>query len=314
MMTTTYTSSSAYFAATGTQTFENFDTPLSVTTSSAIYSDISYSSDANGNLLTFNPNNSGDLYLYFSSAVPAVITFDHPVTSFGISLYGLGTVIGEPSTLQLSTSSGFSADVITNYSSNDSNNSVFVGLVSDVPFTSVTISDLLPPQGGIYVIDGVLLNNLYYGLAPSTLTETAAQLQTLTPSQISALPTQAITSIVSTGPGDTEFTAAQVSALETSGLAVSGPHGTQVELADSIQGIISLLGSQTLAGLANNLVNLEKTGVTNIDVMLFHHALEIPQSVDSLLKEVNQLTTQYHNEPAQAQAVLVGHVLDHLYV
>lgn len=65
-----------------------------------------------------------------------------------------------------------------------------------------------------------------------TLTDTAAGLEALTAAQINSLHAFGVSAIASTGPADTEFSAAQVKALENDGIAVSGPTGVQIELSD----------------------------------------------------------------------------------
>jgi hypothetical protein len=97
---------------------------------------------------------------------PAPITFalNSPVTSFGVFIAGLGTP--GPATLSVINSNGFAANAFVNYVPPNENSSfsdaVFVGLISDEPFTSVTFID---SQVG----DGIFFDNAYYGPAAPVL-------------------------------------------------------------------------------------------------------------------------------------------------
>jgi hypothetical protein len=144
----------------------------------------------------------------------------------------------------------------------------------------------------------------------STLIESAAQLETLTPAQIDQLQPQGTTSIVSTGPGDTEFSAAQVKAIETDGLMVSGPTGAQMELSDSAANVLALLNGHTFADLAVGLQNLEKVGITDMDVSVGQQVFDV--HIDTLLHEVNDLITLLGHESPQAQDHQITEAFNHL--
>jgi hypothetical protein len=147
-------------------------------------------------------------------------------------------------------------------------------------------------------------------VAIHTLTETAAQLENLTPAQLDTLHSQGFTTLQSTGPQDTEFSAAQVKALETDGFMVSGPAGAQMELSDSAANVLSLLNGHTFADLAAGLQKLEKVGVTDMDVTAGQHVFDV--HVDTLLHEVTDLLALHAHEPSQAQEHQIAQAFNHL--
>jgi probable HAF family extracellular repeat protein len=111
----------------------------------------------------------------------------------------------------------------------------------DDPSVSVVFNEGINDRGQI-AGNGFYLNGQtvdYPGfIGNPTLTDSAANLESLTPKDIKALP---VADIVSTGPGNTEFSAAQVKAFEQTGIKVSGPSGTQIDLTDSAANVFSLL-------------------------------------------------------------------------
>lgn len=101
------------------------------------------------------------------------------------------------------------------------------------------------------------------------------------------------------GPADVEFSAAQVKVLETDGVTVSGANGAQIDLSDNFANVFALLKSDSFAGLAAHLQTLEKAGVTDMDVSVGQHVVDV--HVDTLLHEVNDLIALLGHEPLQAQ-------------
>ena len=142
-----------------------------------------------------------------------------------------------------------------------------------------------------------------------TLTDTAAGLEALTAAQIDSLHAFGVSAIASTGPADTEFSAAQVKALENDGIAVSGPTGVQIELSDTANNVLSLLGGASFkfTDVAQNLQKLENVGVTNIDVQVGNnHTLEVHETVAQLLADFQHLASL--PEPDHGQGQLVAHL------
>jgi hypothetical protein len=89
----------------------------------------------------------------------ATFTFNSPIHSFGIYVFGLGTTPPPPTTFSISNSNGFSADLYTNFIGTGGAPPFFAGLISDTRFTSVSLV-------GTQLGDGINLDNLHYGHAP----------------------------------------------------------------------------------------------------------------------------------------------------
>jgi hypothetical protein len=169
---TTFTDSAAYFAAAGPQSLQDFNSPISNTATSIRYPDLLVS--CNGTAFcdsTFfgtrsSPSIDG-LSVFNTGPAPITFTFDSPITSFGVSIAGLGTILPGSATLSATDSNGFSANLFVNYvgTTTSFDTPVFAGLISTDRFTSVTFVDS-------EIGDGIFFDNLSYGHAvpePSTL-------------------------------------------------------------------------------------------------------------------------------------------------
>jgi len=166
--TLTYTSDTAYFAAAGPQSLQNFDNPISSTATSVTYPDVTVSCSGSSlcNSSTFGTTSSVSitgLSIFFTSPSVVTFTFNSPIYSFGIYIAGLGTVLPGSTTFSISNSSGFSAALYTNYSGSTTSfdTPLFGGLISDASFSSVSLM-------GTEIGDGIFLDNLYYSTAPTT--------------------------------------------------------------------------------------------------------------------------------------------------
>jgi hypothetical protein len=168
---TLFTDATAYFAAAGTQTLQDFNSPISTTTATSItsitYSDLVVSSNP---LQTVTSPSITGLSVFGSGPAPITFTFNSPVTSFGIFIAGLGTIQPGSATLLVINSNGFFANAFVNYSStnNDFSGGVFVGLISDKPFVSVTFIDS-------EIGDGIFFDNAYYSPAAPVFAGTPGQ-------------------------------------------------------------------------------------------------------------------------------------------
>jgi PEP-CTERM motif-containing protein len=174
---TTFTDSAAYFAAAGPQSLQDFNSPISVTpgtsTASITYPNLVVSCTATAvsdcsRSFALDSNIVIDGYSIRSNAITELtFTFNSPITSFGVFIAGLGTILPGSATLSISDSNGFSTDLFVNYSSTFSgfDHALFAGLISSDRFTSVTFVDS-------EIGDGINFDNLSYGHAvpePSTL-------------------------------------------------------------------------------------------------------------------------------------------------
>jgi hypothetical protein len=117
----TYTSDTAYFAAAGPQSFQDFDRPISSTATSVRYPNlvVSCSGSSFCDSTSFGTSNlvsSTGLSIFFTSPSVATFTFNSPIHSFGIYLAGLGTLSPGSTTFSISDSNGFFANLYTNYS------------------------------------------------------------------------------------------------------------------------------------------------------------------------------------------------------
>jgi hypothetical protein len=70
-------------------------------------------------------------------------------------------------------------------------------------------------------------------------------------------------------------------------------------------------GGFTFKDLDNALTKLEHVGVTNIDVQVGTHKVEIPQSVTQLLGEVDHLLAAHPTESAHDQQQDIAHLGHH---
>jgi PEP-CTERM motif len=174
---TTYTDSAAYFAAAGPQTLQDFNSPISVTpgiaTASITYPNLVVSCTATAvsdcsRSFALDSNIVIDGNSIRSNAITDLtFTFNSPITSFGVFIAGLGTILPGSATLLVGDSNGFSTNLFVNYSSTSAtfDTALFAGLISSDRFTSVTFVDS-------EIGDGINFDNLYYGHAvpePSTL-------------------------------------------------------------------------------------------------------------------------------------------------
>ena len=158
--TTTYTDSAAYFAAVGPQTFEDFNSPISTTANSGTYQHLTYV--CSGGPCGIGSDGQSGLSAFYTSGGIAIFSFDSPIRSFGISIFGLGTFNNTPNTLTITASNGFSANLITDFLDPTCAHcslatAIFGGLVSDQSFDTVVL------QGKLPCCDGVNFDNLYYG-------------------------------------------------------------------------------------------------------------------------------------------------------
>ena len=157
--TTTYTDSAAYFAAAGHQTFQDFNSPISTTATSARYPDLLYTCTSSAFCTT--SDGQGGLSVFVTTPGLATFTFKSPIKSFGISIISLGTISPGSTTLTVTNSNGFSANLFTDFSDPTCvhctlDSALFGGLISTDSFTSVTFQ-------GTEIGDGINFDNLYYG-------------------------------------------------------------------------------------------------------------------------------------------------------
>jgi hypothetical protein len=155
--TLTYTNPDAYFAVAGPQTVQDFDRPISSTATSVTFPNLVVSCSGSDfcNARTFGALGQG---IFFASPSVATFTFNSPIHSFGITVLGLGTILPGSTTFSIANDSGFSADLFVNFS-NPANVTLFAGLTSDTPFTSVSLM-------GTELGDGINLVDLHYGHSP----------------------------------------------------------------------------------------------------------------------------------------------------
>jgi hypothetical protein len=119
-VTMTYTSDTAYFAAAGPQSLQDFDSPISNTATSVTYPNLVVSCSGSGfcNSASFGattfPVSITGLSIFFTSPSVVTFTFDSPIHSFGIYVAGLGTISPGSTTFSISNSNGFSANLFTN--------------------------------------------------------------------------------------------------------------------------------------------------------------------------------------------------------
>jgi hypothetical protein len=160
--TVTYTSDSAYFAAAGPQSLQDFDSPTLNTPYAVQYRDVTVLCGGPGLCLGAVgdgvPTPITGLEIIFGSTSVLTFTFTSPIHSFGIYIAGLGTA--GPTTFSISNSNGFVANLFTNYEGTtvSFDTPLFAGLVSDSRFDAVSL-------WGTAVGDGIALDNLYYGHA-----------------------------------------------------------------------------------------------------------------------------------------------------
>jgi hypothetical protein len=157
--TLTYTNADAYFAVAGPQTVQDFDRPISSTATSVTFPNLVVSCSGSDfcNATSFGTGVFGE-GIFFASPSTATFTFNSPITSFGITVLGLGTISPGSTTFSIATDSGFSADLFVNLS-NPNNITLFAGLTSDTRFNSVSLM-------GTELGDGINLVDLHYGHAP----------------------------------------------------------------------------------------------------------------------------------------------------
>jgi hypothetical protein len=164
--TMTYISDTAYFAAAGPQSFQDFDNPISsIPGTSVRYPNLVVS--CSGSTLCSSPffgtsstTSITGLSIFFTSSSVVTFTFDSPIHSFGIYIAGLGTLAPGSTTFSISNSNGFSANLYTDYGGTTTSfdTPLFAGLISDDRFTSVSLA-------GTELGDGIFLDDLYYGHA-----------------------------------------------------------------------------------------------------------------------------------------------------
>ena len=166
--TTAFTSGTAYFAAAGPQTSQDFNSPLSSTATSVTYPDLLYA--CSGSPFCTTSDGNGGLAVFVSSPGLAIFTFNSPIKSFGIFIAGLGTLSPGSTTLTITNSNGFSADLFTNFSDPTcahctfDSTALFGGLISTQSFTTVIFQ-------GTEVGDGISFDNLSYGHTPGAVPE-----------------------------------------------------------------------------------------------------------------------------------------------
>jgi hypothetical protein len=159
--TVTYTDMSAYFADAGQQTLQDFNRPISNTDTSIRYPNlvISCSGSVFCSPNTFRTTSSvsiDGLSIFSTSPSIVTFTFNSPITSFGINIAGLGTILPGSTDFSISNSNGFSSVLFSNYSGTTSDFNLFGGLISDQRFTSVSLM-------GTELGDGVFFDNLSIG-------------------------------------------------------------------------------------------------------------------------------------------------------
>jgi hypothetical protein len=165
--TVTYTDSAAYFADAGPQSLQTFNRPISNTATSIRYNNLVVSCSGSSFCTSFGTTGTASnisidgLSIGVTSPSLLTFTFNSPVTSFGIYIAGLGTILPGSTTLSIANSNGFYANLFTNYSGTTTSfdTALFAGLISDTKFTSVTLA-------GTEVGDGIFFDNLSYGHSP----------------------------------------------------------------------------------------------------------------------------------------------------
>ena len=105
-VTMTYTDSAAYFAAAGPQSLQTFNSPISNTATSVTYPDlvVSCSGSSLCDSTTFGTSSSvviDGLSIFFVSPSVVTFAFDSPITSFGIKIAGLGTLLPGSTTFSI---------------------------------------------------------------------------------------------------------------------------------------------------------------------------------------------------------------------
>jgi hypothetical protein len=179
--TTTYTDSTAYFAAAGPQTLQDFNSPpISTVPGTSIgYPNlvISCSGSVFCSPNTFRTTSSvsiDGLSIFSSSPSTITFTFNSPLTSFGIYVAGLGTNNPGSTDFSISNSNGFSTVLFSNYSGTTNDFNIFAGLISDTRFTSVSLM-------GTEIGDGMFFDNLSYGHSNKPFTGSQSALVLLDP-------------------------------------------------------------------------------------------------------------------------------------
>jgi hypothetical protein len=175
--TVAYTDSAAYFAADGSQTLQDFNSsPISTVPGTSIrYPNLvvscSGSDWCNSRFFGTASSSTDGLNVFVTSPSLLTFTFNSPVTSFGIYIAGLGTILPGSTNFSISNSNGFSSVLYSNYSGDPASTKfdLFAGLISDTKFTSVTLA-------GTEVGDGIFLDNLSYGHSPVVISTFSAAL------------------------------------------------------------------------------------------------------------------------------------------
>ncbi len=149
--------------------FQTFNSPISNTATSVTYPNlvVSCSGSSLCDSTTFGTSSSvaiDGLSIFVVSPSVVTFTFNSPITSFGINIAGLGTILPGSTTFSIANSNGFSANLFSNYSGTTTSfdTALFGGLTSDQSFTSVSLM-------GTYIRDGIFLDNLSYGHSAAPL-------------------------------------------------------------------------------------------------------------------------------------------------
>jgi probable HAF family extracellular repeat protein len=115
------------------------------------------------------------LSIVFTSPGILTFTFHSPIRKFGIYIGGLGSILPGGSDFSISNSNGFSSVLFPHHSSTSNDFNLFAGLISDSPFTSVSLM-------GTELGDAIFLDDLYYGQpgsrTPSTFSLTDLGIET----------------------------------------------------------------------------------------------------------------------------------------
>lgn len=172
-----YTNAADFAAATAGLTFDDFETstftgfpaPITFTGGSIACTGVSFCSFFFGNQLGGGLALSGVKAPYFATPDTLTFSFTTPITAFGIFVGGSGDVGTQ--NLSVTLTDGTTFVPYPNYSNGSEtfqNNTLFVGITSDTPFSTVAFT-------GAPISDGVFFDNLSYGVnaaqvpLPSTL-------------------------------------------------------------------------------------------------------------------------------------------------
>jgi hypothetical protein len=164
-----YTNEAAFVAASGGGlSFESFENPSSVTATSVTVADATLTCSASVYCPSFFGVRTGFATggvqtVYFATPSSVTITFNSPITDFGIDIIGAGTQGATDISIDYVNGSSV---LYTGYTGG-SNDALFAGVIDTTPFSSVTLSATAPN-------DGIDLDRMQYKVAsvpePASLT------------------------------------------------------------------------------------------------------------------------------------------------